>query len=44
MKSEGGHEMQGSTSRSLEITKTIDGYRSRDTASAIPTLVKCLRD
>lgn len=43
-KSEGGHKMQGSTPRGLEITKAIDGCRSGDTASAIPTLEKHLRD
>lgn len=43
-KSEGGHKMQGNVPRSLEITKAIDGCRSGDTASAIPTLEKYLRD
>jgi hypothetical protein len=43
-KSEGGHKMQGSTPRSLETTKAIDACRSGDTASAIPTPEKHLRD
>lgn len=42
-KSEGGHGMQGNVPRSLEITKAMDGCKSGDTASAIPTLEKYLR-
>ena len=43
-KSHTGHKMQGNLPRSLEITNAIEGCRSGNTASAIPTLERYLGD
>ena len=41
---QGGHTRQGNVPRSLDITVAIDDCRSGNTASAIPTLEKYLRN